>query len=156
MCFLDMRIKEEKSRFNQWGDKMKSVLAQILMCCMLLISGCVSLPDIRMSDTEEEKHQEDKAKKVLSFSRALSLTVQDRLALHAIELDDKQTQQETNVYSFQANNLGIKNALSLFARMNGFNVIADPDVTGKVSVNFNALTFDQAMSAILDVHGYYW
>ena len=60
------------------------------------------------------------------------------------------------LYSFRAKELPLLDALALFARSNQLNIVAGPEITGTVTVDFHNLPLEQAMSAILEAHGYYW
>jgi len=60
------------------------------------------------------------------------------------------------LYSFRAQELPIIDALALFARSNHLNIVAGPEITGTITVGFHHLPLEQAMSAILEAHGYYW
>ena len=62
----------------------------------------------------------------------------------------------TDVYSFVAQNLEIREALKIFSRAYKLNIISDNDVNGLVSVEFHDLPLEQAMSAILDSLGLHW
>lgn len=61
----------------------------------------------------------------------------------------------TNVFSFSAKGLEMKEALALFARNNQLNIVSDPEVNGLVTVDFRDLPIDKAMEAILGSFGYY-
>ncbi|OGV66475.1 MAG: hypothetical protein A3K18_30815 [Lentisphaerae bacterium RIFOXYA12_64_32] len=58
--------------------------------------------------------------------------------------------------SFKADDLEIGSALALFAELNNLNIVADPDVTGKVTVAVNNLPLEKVLDALLAAHGYYW
>jgi MSHA biogenesis protein MshL len=60
------------------------------------------------------------------------------------------------LYSFRAQALPLLDALALFTRSNQLNIVAGPEITGAVTVDFHNLPLEQAMSAILEAHGYYW
>lgn len=60
------------------------------------------------------------------------------------------------LYSFRAQELPIIDALALFARSNHLNIVAGPEITGTVTADFHHLPLEQAMSALLEAHGYYW
>ncbi|MEZ0277243.1 MAG: hypothetical protein ACAH88_20190, partial [Roseimicrobium sp.] len=64
--------------------------------------------------------------------------------------------QGKNLYSFQAENLDLKDALALFARANNLNIVTDLDVTGQVNVDLHDLPLDTMMEAFLEAHGFYW
>jgi MSHA biogenesis protein MshL len=58
-------------------------------------------------------------------------------------------------FGFRADNVPIKQALALFARANRLVIVPDLDVEGNVTVDFQGLPLDLAMSALLDANGYY-
>ncbi len=60
------------------------------------------------------------------------------------------------LYTFAAKNISINEALKLFSRAYKLNLIIDQDVQGTINVEFHELPFNQAMSALLSSHGYYW
>jgi len=60
------------------------------------------------------------------------------------------------LYSFRAHELPIIDALALFARSNQLNIVSGPEITGSATVDFHDLPLEQAMSALLEAHGYYW
>jgi len=60
------------------------------------------------------------------------------------------------LYSFRAHELPLVDALALFARSNQLNIVSGPEILGSVTVDFHALPLEQAMSALLEAHGYYW
>jgi MSHA biogenesis protein MshL len=62
---------------------------------------------------------------------------------------------EPTLFSFRAENVPIKQALALFARTNHLTIVPDLDVDGTVTVEFENLPLDLAMSALLDANGYY-
>jgi MSHA biogenesis protein MshL len=60
------------------------------------------------------------------------------------------------LYSFRAQELPVIDALALFARSNHLNIVAGPEITGTITADFHHLPLEQAMSALLEAHGYYW
>ncbi len=59
-------------------------------------------------------------------------------------------------FGFRAENVPIKQALALFAKANGLNIVPDLDVVGDVTVEFEDLPLDLAMQALLEANGYYF
>lgn len=59
-------------------------------------------------------------------------------------------------FSFRAENVPMKQALAMFARANGLNIIPDLDVVGEVTVEFQNLPLELAMQALLEANGYYF
>lgn len=60
------------------------------------------------------------------------------------------------LFSFRAHELPLIDALALFARSNQLNIVSGPEITGSATVDFHDLPLEQAMSALLEAHGYYW
>ena len=60
------------------------------------------------------------------------------------------------LFSFRAHELPLIDALALFARNNKLNIVSGPEISGFVTVDFHDLPLEQAMSALLEAHGYYW
>ena len=60
------------------------------------------------------------------------------------------------LYSFRAHELPLIDALALFARSNKLNIVTGPNISGITTVDFHDLPLQQAMSALLEAHGYYW
>ena len=68
----------------------------------------------------------------------------------------KNSSPDDPVFSFRAQEMPLSDALALFARTNNLNIVAGPDVKGKITVDFHGLPLDEAMESLLDAHGYYW
>lgn len=68
---------------------------------------------------------------------------------------DKGTGQP-ELYSFKAKDLPLRDALGLLAKAHGLNILADPDVTGSVTVNFQDVPLSQAFDILLSSMGYSW
>lgn len=60
------------------------------------------------------------------------------------------------IYSFRAQDMPLADALRLFSRVNELNIVVGPDVVGNVTVDFQGLSLDKAMAALLETYGYYW
>lgn len=65
-------------------------------------------------------------------------------------------EEENELYSFVAENIEIRDALQIFSRAYGLNIVSDSDVNGIVTVEFNDLSLKQAMSAMLSSLGLHW
>ncbi|TFG61888.1 MAG: hypothetical protein E4H32_06765, partial [Nitrospirales bacterium] len=85
-------------------------------------------------------------------------SLEDRMLLSSdIEDADSPTLPALGpLYSFRAHELPIIDALALFARSNQLNIVSGPEITGSATVDFHDLPLEQAMSALLEAHGYYW
>ncbi|RME68801.1 MAG: hypothetical protein D6781_10055 [Verrucomicrobia bacterium] len=60
------------------------------------------------------------------------------------------------LFTFRAEGVPMKQALAMFARANGLNIVPDLDIEGEVTVEFHDLPLDLAMQALLEAHGYYF
>jgi MSHA biogenesis protein MshL len=85
-------------------------------------------------------------------------SLEDRMLLssNAPKTSSTTTPSLGPLYSFRAQALPLLDALALFARSNQLNIVAGPEIIGAVTVDFHNLPLEQAMSAILEAHGYYW
>ena len=85
-------------------------------------------------------------------------SLEDRMLLssNAPETPSTTTPSLGPLYSFRAQALPLLDALALFTRSNQLNIVAGPEITGTITVDFHNLPLEQAMSAILEAHGYYW
>jgi len=63
---------------------------------------------------------------------------------------------EKRLFSFQAVDLDLKAALSLFAKANNLNIVPDREVTGLVTVDLHELPLQQVMRAMLEAYDYWW
>lgn len=68
---------------------------------------------------------------------------------------DKGTGQPA-LYSFKAKDLPLRDALGLLAKAHGLNILADPDVSGTITVNFQDVPLSQAFDILLSSMGYSW
>jgi MSHA type pilus biogenesis protein MshL len=68
---------------------------------------------------------------------------------------DKGTGQPA-LYSFKARDLPLRSALGLLARAHGLNIVADPDITGTVTVDFKDVPLSTAFDILLSSMGYSW
>ena len=128
-----------------------------------MISACAS-PDRKSSEPAIQKSTipepipglEDQIAEASALARSLAaMPVQDRLAWpeEEIALPDSVNEQ---LYSFVAQNLPLRQALQIFARSYGLNIITHRDAQGTINVEFHDLPFDQAMEALLKAEGLYW
>lgn len=60
------------------------------------------------------------------------------------------------LYSFRAQEMPLADALRLFSRVNELNIVVGPDVVGEVTVDFQGLSLEKAMAALLETRGYFW
>ena len=58
-------------------------------------------------------------------------------------------------YSFTAKDMPLKDALALFGKLNGLNILPDPNADGLLTVTFRGLSLEKAMDAMLLNFGYY-
>ena len=66
-----------------------------------------------------------------------------------VEKKDRNKSVTEPTYSFSVKNLPVEDALALFSRLNQINIIADPEVVGTITVDFQDLSLSSALDAIL-------
>ena len=84
------------------------------------------------------------------------LSIADRMPLSHVGKSDQTPKDMGPLFSFRAQDMPLVDALTLFAHTNQLNIVAGPDITGNITVNFHTLPLKAAMSALLDAHGYFW
>ena len=87
-----------------------------------------------------------------------SFSLEDRMVLNSHRVNTPSSAPPTlgPLYSFRAHELPLIDALALFARNNKLNIVSGPEITGFVTVDFHDLPLERAMTALLEVHGFYW
>jgi len=66
-----------------------------------------------------------------------------------VERKDRSKSVSEPTYSFSVKSLPVEDALALFGRLNQINIIADPEVAGTITVDFQDLSLSSALDAIL-------
>ncbi len=66
-----------------------------------------------------------------------------------VEKKDRNRGATEPTYSFSVKSLPVEDALALFGRLNQINIIADPEVAGTITVDFQDLSLSSALDAIL-------
>lgn len=122
---------------------------------VLFVSSCASMPETSNDNNNVEASSSTHVKETTKTLHRMDLSLSSRLSLPDITevIPDKSSEK---VYSFVAKNLPIKQALRIFAKAYGLNVIADADVQGLLNLEFHNLPFGQAMEAMLEAEGLYW
>jgi MSHA type pilus biogenesis protein MshL len=60
------------------------------------------------------------------------------------------------LYSFKARELSVRDALGLLAKAHGLNIVADPDVSGTITADFQNVPLSKAFDILLSSLGYSW
>lgn len=60
------------------------------------------------------------------------------------------------LYSFEALGIDLKQALAMFAKANGLNIVPDHDVSGVVTLSVQNLPLERIMQALLEAYDYSW
>lgn len=95
-----------------------------------------------------------KMQNIMESPHALSPV--DRMPLSHLKVEMEPEKDLGPVFNFRAQDIPLVDALTLFAHSNELNIVAGPDIVGNITVNFHALPLQEAMSALLDAHGYFW
>ncbi len=161
---MDMRKKHAAPRW---------MLPLLPLLLSLLLAGCATIdhPSVKsatLSQSGSGASSVDQSKKPKAAKKsatpAAAVTPPPAIALRQrllLPLDGDASMHlpagsSQPLYAFKAKDLPITQALTMFARSYKLNIIVDPDVTGKVTVEFRDVPFDQAMEAMLRSLGYYW
>lgn len=76
--------------------------------------------------------------------------------LPAFDMSEDKGSGQPALYSFKARDLPLRDALGLLARAHGLNIVADPDITGTVTVDFQDIPLSKAFDILLSSMGYSW
>ena len=63
---------------------------------------------------------------------------------------------QPKLYSFKARQLPLRDALGLLAKAHGLNIVADPDVSGTITADFQNVPLSKAFDILLSSLGYSW
>lgn len=145
----------------------RSVLVALVLVGYVATGGCASMPDgdLILEEFETPKDAEslvdEKQSHPPEAAQAMApkpppFSIEDRMALGSgpgLGLPEK---SPVKTFSFRAEEMLLVDALRLFARVNDLNIVMGPNIVGSVTVDFQGLALEHAMTALLDAHGYYW
>ena len=149
-------LRSPELRFvNPYGHPLVFLACALLICLSLF--SCTSVPapahDQRLPDEHllpvshhseaeaeaetEESHEDD------HHAPLDSLSMDERM-LMSTPANPRSTYANPDdpVFSFRAQDMPLTDALALFARTNNLNIVAGPDVKGKITVDFQGLPLD--------------
>ena len=63
---------------------------------------------------------------------------------------------QPQLYSFKARQLPVRDALALLAKAHGLNIVADPEVSGTITADFQNVPLSKAFDILLSSLGYSW
>ena len=104
-------------------------------------------PDARFADVAVRERSE---------ATPAPFSIEDRMSLGIPSGLPLTGGKPARVFSFRAREMPLVDALGLFSRANTLNIVVEPGVEGVVTVDFQGLALEKAMSALLDTQGYYW
>ncbi len=127
---------------------------------LAILSACAPMPKALPGSeavpasayTPVDKQLKDKNAGVTVVSP--TLPAEQRMPAFDADMDKGTGQPE--LYSFKARDLPVRDALGLLAKAHNLNIVADPDVTGTVSVDFKDVPLSKAFDILLSNLGYSW
>ena len=120
---------------------------------LLILAGCQLTKQLPF---EESIDRSTVATKAVSAPTSLTTpSLQRRLVLPQLTVPTTPTAEE-RLFSFSAANVPIAEALRVFASAYRLNLVVDPNVSGRVTVEFHDLPLELAMSALLSSLGLYF
>ena len=143
----------------------ENVCLALLIPVFLVVSSCSTVShsvvpedENRAAMTEEDDRLTEPMLPSMGQSVAEPhvLSVADRMPLNQMLSTIQKEKDLGPLFSFRAQDMPLVDALTLFAHTNQLNIVAGPDITGNITVNFHTLPLKEAMSALLDAHGYFW
>ena len=134
----------------------------VLLICLLTTAACTTAPgpDIRPPSQEAPGSAYRAINSKLEQERRDLAAEEARLPPEAraarASTPEELAEVQPRLYSFRARQLDIRDALGIFARANGLNLISDPDLTGVVTVDFVDVPLTRAFEVLLSSLGYAW
>ncbi|MDT7042357.1 hypothetical protein [Candidatus Nitronereus thalassa] len=109
---------------------------------------------LESNNAKDQRDGEGKASSTVASPQPFSL--EDRMPLGKPGEGFNKSAPTKQIFSFRAQGMPLADALRLFSRVNELNLVVGPDVEGEVTVDFQGLSLDRAMAALLETHGFYW
>ncbi len=150
--------KKKKSGIKSYCNYTSKILQNfaVAIVVVVILQGCVGHNKDQVTSRPQPLILDDNNNLPLIQGKEtenLELDVNKRMLL---TLDKSNTEEQGPLYKFRAKDMPILKALELFAHNYDLNLIASPDVTGIVTVDFKDLPFERSMDVILEAYGYYW
>jgi len=89
-------------------------------------------------------------------ARSERFSVEERMSFGKTTGKGRRGDFKPQLFSFRAEAMPLADALRLFSRVNSLNIVVGPAIEGNVTVDFQGLSLERAMAALLDAHGFYW
>lgn len=150
-------------------DRRKIVATVVLA---VFLGSCATTPEVptatqtaepnqstasKVSDTSEtSKSRQDSTPKPTSSASSVPFSLEERMSLRKPGEPLTKDGADKEIFSFRAQEMPLADALRLFSRVNELNIVVGPDVLGEVTVDFQGLSLEKAMAALLETHGYFW
>lgn len=123
---------------------MRNKFLTILVIGILMISGCASppkkerptLPSQKIEPSKPESKPEEELKELIIPQKEEPKKVPEKL------------------YSFYARDLNVQDILLAFSKETDYNIVIDPELTGKVTIDLKRITLKEALDAILTPLGW--
>lgn len=131
-------------------------LTAVLSVCLLLGACATAPPAPSQTRLPPDIGARQRMAVQAPAKSASDLGLRDRLFLQTDYSQRLPPEIAGKLYSFRAQEMPLLEALALFASAYQLNVIADTDVKGTITVDFQSLPIQKAMESLVAVHGYYW
>ena len=124
--------------------KMRTKFLWVMLLCLLWAVGCASppkkerapLPSQKTDLTKPQPPPEEKLKELVIPQREEAKKVPEKL------------------YSFFARDANLQDILLAFSKEDDYNIVIDPELTGKVTIDLKRVTLREALDAILIPQGW--
>jgi MSHA biogenesis protein MshL len=149
----------------RWTNVSEAAISRLsVLSAAIWLSACTPLPkplpgSEAVPPTAYAPVQEQLMRMQAQVPPAPAAVPQGLPAEHRLPAFTSQGDQGTGqpaLYSFKAKDLPLRDALGLLARAHGLNILADAEVQGNVSVNFEGVPLAQAFDMLLSTLGYAW
>jgi len=110
----------------------------------LIISGCASPPKKERVTLPSQRIEAQK----------IETPKEERLKEIVVPQKEEQKKIPEKLYSFYARDLNVQDILLAFSKETDYNIIMDPELSGKVTIDLKRVTLKEALDAILSPLGW--
>lgn len=118
---------------------MKTKFLVICLICLILTVGCASPPKKERTPLPSQKAEPSKPQP----------PPEEKLKELIIPQKEEAKKVPEKLYSFFARDSNIQDILLAFSRESDYNIVIDPELTGKVTIDLKRVTLTEALDAIL-------
>jgi MSHA type pilus biogenesis protein MshL len=137
-------IKRENRKSHKKEKEMKTKILVIGLICLISLIGCASPPKKDRTPLPSQKAEPSKPQ----------LPPEEKLKELIIPQKEEAKKVPETLYSFFARDSNIQDILLAFSKESDYNIVIDPELSGKVTIDLKRVTLTEALDTILTPLGW--